>query len=761
MKSNLKKVLQLDEKEIYSLLLPMINNVYQIFRYIGISQEQYYGLVMGEIINSKNEFKGEIEYSDYIKKRIETRLSYKIKKLNLDQDVVFSIIDSYVKQEFVETDSVTKAIENILKLNNFFDMCNFIPNPDLLIDLLNKNDIFLKTIEVILDKYYKQIKSMELEKIFDNNLLVLIIETYCMLNKIEIKPIEEINEKIDDDNFFTSDSIKMYLREIGTRPQLTAEQERELSYRVKQGDMTAKNLLVESNLRLVVYVARKYIGRGLSLEDLIQEGNIGLMTAVDQYDFDKGFKFSTYAYHWITQAIQRAIYNKGKNVRIPIHLHEKLSLYRKTLENLRIELNRQPTLDEIAEAMGVSVMEVTKLYKLQFDTVSINTLVKDDSDTELGDFIPSSEEKLEDIFILDDLKYQVRKLIKDSSLKLKEMEILMLRYGFDDEEPLTLEAIGERYGITRERVRQIEAKAIRKLRNSGSIKPFAVYMSNPTMAIENLSKIRKICGYTNGNFKACLRNNIVVKESGSDEMPKKLKSIYEYFKDYTKEQVDEMLGKLKDEEMQLAMKRWGENFENPGELIKEESYKYAHNLLPTMKRLLANPNMSRRNIKSDKLNVIGQPISNETESSIKPVVLEDKVAQIEAETQLSEENKDIAKVQNLYDNSDNEMSKEECFRMLELLRTPTFGQMLTILSPKEAVIITLRLGYIDGKCFSTESIANFLDVEQDEVRETTKKILMLYKDNINTFLDQVIYIATEKSSYRKVRVNDLEMEKKD
>lgn len=758
MKSNLKKVLQLDEKEIYSLLLPMINNVYQIFRYIGISQEQYYELVMGEIINSKNEFKGEIEYSGYIKKRIETRLSYKIKKLNLDQDVIFSIIDSYVKQEFVETDSVTKAIENVLKLNNFFDMCNFIPNPDLLIDLLNKNDIFLKTIEVILDKYYKQIKSMELERIFDNNLLILIIETYCMINKIEIKPIEEINEKIDDDNYFTSDSIKMYLREIGIKPRLTAEQEGELSYRVKQGDMTAKNLLVEGNLRLVVYVARKYIGRGLSLEDLIQEGNIGLMTAVDRYDFDKGFKFSTYAYHWITQAIQRAIYNKGKNVRIPIHLHEKLSLYRKTLENLRIELNRQPTLDEIAEAMGVSVMEVTKLYKLQFDTVSINTLVKDDSDTELGDFIPSSEEKLEDISILDDLKYQVRKLIKSCNLKPREMEVLMLRYGFDDNEPLTLEAIGKKYGVTRERVRQLEAKAIRKIRNSGRIKPFAIYMDNPSRAIESLLTMR--CN----SYGAYLGNEVLLDESESDKMPKKSASIYEYFwgyGNYTRKQVDEMLGKLKDEEMQLAMKRWGENFENPGELTKEESYKYAHNLLPTMKRLLANPNMSRKNIKSDKLNVIGQPISNETESSIKPVVLEDKVAQIEAETQLSEENKDIAKVQNLYDNSDNEMSKEECFRMLELLRTPTFGQMLTILSPKEAVIITLRLGYIDGKCFSTESIANFLDIEQDEVRETTKKILLLYKDNINTFLDQVIDIATEKSPYRKVRVNDLEMEKKD
>lgn len=378
-----------------------------------------------------------------------------------------------------------------------------------------------------------------------------------MLNDIEIK-----QEVIEETEFETTDSVRVYLSEIGKIPLLSVQQERELAYKVAQGDSKARNLFIESNLRLVVSIARKYLNRGLPFLDLIQEGNLGLMIAVDKYDGEKGYRFSTYAVCWIRQYVRMAIINKGRNIRIPAYMYEKMGAYKRTMTNLEVKLNRQPTISEIANEMGVSISEVTKLHKLQSDTVSLNTLIGDDEDTELENFIFSSEEMPEDLAIAETVQYQVRKLFKDCNLKEKEIGVLMLRYGFNGRRPMTLKQVGKEYNFTRERARQIEASALKKIRSSKSIEEFADYMCYPEESLENIEEIRKMYKNSKARYKAYLRNDGRSRKKGDDEMSR-LRTIYQYFNDYTREQVDEMLSKLTEEESALIMLRYGGNLDNP------------------------------------------------------------------------------------------------------------------------------------------------------------------------------------------------------
>ena len=761
MELDLKKIQKMDSKEIYDFLLPTINNIYQSSRYIGISEQDYYDLVIKEISNSKKTYNGNTQYSDFIKKKIRTSLSEQIRTLIYDSSTSFKIINDYINQKFSQISTFEDAIKYFKKLDSFFEIYNFIPNPDLLIELINKNKIFIDMAESIFKKYNLQIISGNAEKIFDNPFLIFTLETYCMLNNIKIKQ-EETEEIYDVTEFETTDSEKAYLIEIGRRPLLSVQQERELAQKVAQGDSEARELFIESNLKLVVSFAKNYLNRGLSFLDLIQEGNLGLITAVDKYDVEKGYKFSTYASHWICQAITRAITDKGRNIRVSAHMYEKIRVYKKVVTNLEAKLSRQPTINEIANEMGLSISKVTKLYKLQSDTVSINTLIGNDEDEELGNFIPASEETPEDVVIAGTLQYQVRKLFEDCNLKERETEILMLRYGFNDREPMTLEQVGKKYHLTRERVRQIEATALRKIRKSKYIKVFADYMQHSEKSLESIEEFRKMYTEPKNQFKIYLKDDGRTRENEDDKM-RKLQSIYECFKDYTKEQVNEMLLKLTEEERALIVLRYGEDLDNPvsGKLTKEQTDKFYGTLLPKMKRLLKNPNTERKPRKPrEKKSVISaqtqevvapiieehstleQPsLSSEEPTLITPAqeIKEEVEGELISKIESKEERTPVAKA----DEVNNDITKDDCMKMLELLRTPTFTEMMSVLTVKESIIISLKLGYVDGKYFSTESIAQFLGIEQTEVIETTQKVLLLYKENINNFLDNIIEVATD------------------
>ena len=446
MKLDYKTIKQLEPQHILQKMSPVFDDIYKEIDYMEMSKEEFYDLVLNDIIESKEKYNGDVLYEKYIRTKISSSLTKKIKEYFMDQEKTYVIINNYINTRLNLGVTIDDSIKEIKKLNNFFNKYDYISNPDVLLKIIQNNKKITNMIETIIGKNKSKITLDDLEKDFDNSTIVL-FEVYCMLNNITIE--EFAKDDINLDDITLTDSVKLYLKEISARPLLSVEKERKLAKQILNGNEEARKIFIESNLRLVVSIAKKYIGIGLSFSDLIQEGNLGLITAVEKYDVNKGFKFSTYATHWIRQAITRAIANKGRNVRVPVHMYEKLGIYKRTVANLETRLNRKPTLNEIANEMELSIPKVEKLDNLQIDTISMNELKGYDKDTELESFIPSSKENPEDVVIAGTMQLEVRKLLEECNLKPREIEVLMMRFGFDDKKPMTLEKIGKKFNISR------------------------------------------------------------------------------------------------------------------------------------------------------------------------------------------------------------------------------------------------------------------------------------------------------------------------
>ena len=262
----------------------------------------------------------------------------------------------------------------------------------------------------------------------------------------------------------TDDPVRMYLKGIGQVDLLDKQEEVELAKRIEKGDEEAKSQLVEANLRLVVSIAKKYVGKGMSFLDLIQEGNMGLMKAVEKFDYTKGYKFSTYATWWIRQAITRAIADQGRTIRVPVHMVEKINKLIKIQRQLLQEKGREPTPEEIAEEMDISADKVSEIKKIAQESVSLDTPIGEEEDSSLGDFIEDTKTPEPSSTVSKNLLKEQLDSVLDT-LTDREKRILELRFGIEDGRPRTLEEVGKEFGVTRERIRQIEAKALRKLRH--------------------------------------------------------------------------------------------------------------------------------------------------------------------------------------------------------------------------------------------------------------------------------------------------------
>ena len=308
---------------------------------------------------------------------------------------------------------------------------------------------------------YILLKDTEFEDEFDE-------EDIKDLKDIDLNILENL-----DDYVAIEDPIKMYLKEIGKIPLLSVDEEMNLAKKICDPDENvrkeARKKMAESNLRLVVSIAKRYMGRGMQLLDLIQEGNLGLLRAVEKFDYQKGFKFSTYATWWIRQAITRSIADQARTIRIPVHMVETINRLIKVQRKLVQELGREPKPIEVAKVMGIPVAKVREIMSFALEPVSMETPIGDEDDSHLGDFLQDSNAKIPVNFAMDVLLHdQLMEVIK--SLTEREQKVILLRFGLEDGKPRTLEEVGKVFGITRERSRQIEAKALRKLRNPSKVK---------------------------------------------------------------------------------------------------------------------------------------------------------------------------------------------------------------------------------------------------------------------------------------------------
>ncbi len=330
-------------------------------------------------------------------------------------------------------------------------------------------------------KFYDALEANKIEIDISDDDAVPILDDIDMpeieeLNEIEEVTEEEMAEVKVDDSYSTDDPVRMFLKEIGKVPLLTAEEEVELAIRMSQGDEEAKRRMTEANLRLVVSIAKRYVGRGMLFLDLIQEGNLGLIKAVEKFDYTKGYKFSTYATWWIRQAITRAIADQARTIRIPVHMVETINKVIRVSRQLLQELGHDPSAEEIAAEMGMPVDKVREILKIAQEPVSLETPIGEEEDSHLGDFIPdedASEPSEAASFSL--LKEQLMEVL--DTLTPREKKVLELRFGIVDGRTRTLEEVGKEFNVTRERIRQIEAKALRKLRHPSRSKKLRDFLN--------------------------------------------------------------------------------------------------------------------------------------------------------------------------------------------------------------------------------------------------------------------------------------------
>ena len=329
-----------------------------------------------------------------------------------------------------------------------------------------------------MDRFYDTLEELNIETVgedlppIDDDELLPALDELEEIDEVTEEEIAEADSMVD--SYSTDDPVRMYLKEIGKVSLLTQEEEIELAVRMSQGDEEAKRRMAEANLRLVVSIAKRYVGRGMLFLDLIQEGNLGLIKAVEKFDYTKGYKFSTYATWWIRQSITRAIADQARTIRIPVHMVETINKQVRATRQLLQKLGREPSPEEIAEFIGSTPERVREIQKIAQDPVSLETPIGEEEDSHLGDFIEDSNAAAPaEVAEANMLREQLISVL--STLTPREEKVLRLRYGIDDSHPRTLEEVGKEFNVTRERIRQIEAKALRKLRHPNRIKKLKDY----------------------------------------------------------------------------------------------------------------------------------------------------------------------------------------------------------------------------------------------------------------------------------------------
>ena len=697
-----------------------------------------------------------IVFNDYIRKKI-------------DEDDYSKLVDAFVKKKKIDN------INDLYKLTELFASADRNLDIEICEGLIESNKTINNIVSSFVTENERKINNGE----FDNN--NIFIETYCIHNKIEMgDEIEDLDEDNLEETSSEEDSATLtlfgqYNKEISKTRLLTKEEEIDYFKRLSNGEVEVKNDILKANLRLVVPIAKKYIGNNVDFMDLIQEGNIGLMTAINKFDYTKGYKFSTYATHWIKQAIGRYVGDHSRTIRLPIHINEKLYKVRKIQRQILEKTGKDATINELSKQTGFSISKVKELLDLK-ECTSLDKKINDEEEKTLIDFVFSEDEEPEEVAVNKMLKKYVKDILNE--LEEKERNIIILRFGLNGDDPQSLRQVGNVFHMTGERIRQIQLKALEKIwikskekhlfeyidiENSEinnnkilSKKPKCIYYKwfkeyakeEVDKAIEKLPKkdleiLHKRYGKDLRN--PSLKNEITEKESrrfyttirkhigkllessktpsddsqieeigvaNNQDSTSKPKCIYyKWFNEYTKEEVDKAIGNLPEKDLEILHKRYGDDLENPTpqKLTTNETAKFHRSI--------------RKNIASLLLDGNNKDSNNE--------VVKEEYHQNTNNQEASLEQKESVEVKNY-------ITEEDIANTLKIFEKEEFIELTKELPMKDSIIISLKLGYVDGKQFTTSAISSFFNITEQEVIDATRSGLELFKSKFNEIVDQSI-----------------------
>lgn len=480
-----EEIKDLSYDDIYASLLPIINQVYAKYDYTDISEYEYGGLIMDVIKNSIDNIPNikENTIDNYFHNALKTAMDKYVGDLLKKETKAFSILNNYINKNINYVATYDEAVNELKQISLFLNPLADVITKDAIIKLMMDNEKLKSILQVITDGHLFD-NSMKPSFNPSDSMAIYLIDTY---SDMEIKLM---NDKYISTTLDTSDNTRIYLSELYNFDMLTTEEERALAKRVINGDSLARDELIERNLRLVTNIAKRYFNKGMDTLDIIQEGNIGLIKAVEKFDPDRGFKFSTYAVWCIKSHIQRAIYAKAETIKIPEYAQIKMKGCAKVQNYLRGKLGRQPTLEEIAQVLDVGVDDLKNIQNTQNEIVSLESKINDENEDEFEVLLTSDEAAPEDTVTNRELSRQVKELLDHCNLSSRQKTVVLLRFGFDGHDRLTFEEIGKLLNVSRERASQIEKQAIAKIKNSSDIRNLAVYMDNPSQALANLEKER-------------------------------------------------------------------------------------------------------------------------------------------------------------------------------------------------------------------------------------------------------------------------------